>query len=146
MSKPLGERIKEKRKSIGASVPIIAGVLEVPEPSLYKWEKGTRPIEPEINTKLEKFIKGDFDTLILAKIGEKKQGNYTPQKRVTQTNFSESVESFLLREKLIASQELTIQTQKDAIFRMGQAIDNLLQQIALIEVYIPPELKKAGAR
>lgn len=51
-----GKDIKAKRKELGLSVVKLAHKLKLPADNIYKWEKGTRPSDPEDYKKIEKFV------------------------------------------------------------------------------------------
>lgn len=54
-----GEEIRKRRRSLNLSVKELASLLNVSENNLYKWEKGTRPTDPEDFIKLERWLKGE---------------------------------------------------------------------------------------
>jgi predicted transcriptional regulator len=134
MSIPLGDAIKKKRKDLKLSVPLLSYIIGFPVTNIYKWEAGTRPLERDATNKLEKFVKGDYDTLAKKTIAEKKAGLLPTKKGVEQNIFRESVEIVQLKENLIESQKETIDTQK-------KLIENLQEQLKSFS-----EQGKAGAR
>lgn len=70
-----GEQIREKRKKEGLSVDELAEKLKVPVQSLYKWEKGTRPNNPEHYTKLERWLEKGLESVPEALETEPKNGH-----------------------------------------------------------------------
>jgi transcriptional regulator with XRE-family HTH domain len=58
-----GEQIKKKRKSLGLSVIDLAKELNVNKENLYKWEKGTRPTDPEEYMKMESWLTGNLENV-----------------------------------------------------------------------------------
>lgn len=128
------EALREKRKTLKASVPLISIVLGVPSASFYKWEKGTRPVGSEVNKKLEKLMNGDYDEIIIQKIADEKSGK-SSREISKNRNFDGNVENYLLKEKVIKSLEETIQTQKKLIDHLQEKLDKITQDSG-----------KAGAR
>lgn len=53
-----GEDIRKKRKKLDLSVKELADLLSVKVDNLYKWEKGTKPSDPEDFIKIESWLKG----------------------------------------------------------------------------------------
>lgn len=53
-----GEDIRKKREKLDLSVKELADLLSVKVDNLYKWEKGTKPSDPEDFIKIESWLKG----------------------------------------------------------------------------------------
>lgn len=51
-----GKKLREKRKSLGLSAEKLASLLGVTQESLYKWEKGTQPSNPEQYLRVIKWL------------------------------------------------------------------------------------------
>lgn len=60
----LAERLISKRTKLNLSATQVAELINVPRDSIYKWEKGTRPVGDKTNKKLESFINGLFDQFV----------------------------------------------------------------------------------
>ena len=58
------EKIKQKRKELNLSVQRMAVLLNLPAESIYKWQKGTRPVDLDHVRKLEMFTDGRFDQFV----------------------------------------------------------------------------------
>lgn len=51
-----GNKLREKRKKLGLSAEKLASLLGVTQESLYKWEKGTQPSNPDHYLRLTKWL------------------------------------------------------------------------------------------
>lgn len=56
MRSEIGTKLKNFRRRYGISMPLIAAATGLPKESMYKWEKGTRPMDFEQVKKLEAFL------------------------------------------------------------------------------------------
>jgi predicted transcriptional regulator len=133
MGEFLHKKIRDKRTSLKASVALLSKVLQIPADNIYKWEKGTNPSDFEQRKKIESFLNGNFDSLIV----KQKAFNSTPKSDKIESpydKFSEQIEVVQLKEELIKSQQITIDAQK-------KIIENLEAQIRAMS-----SEGKAGAR
>jgi transcriptional regulator with XRE-family HTH domain len=62
--KTLSEQMLQKRKELNLSVQSMARLLNLPADNIYKWQKGTRPLDLDHVRKLERFIEGRFDLFV----------------------------------------------------------------------------------
>jgi transcriptional regulator with XRE-family HTH domain len=58
-----GEQIRIKRKQLGLSAQELADVLQVKKDNVYKWEKGTRPTDPQEYQRLENWLSGKMENV-----------------------------------------------------------------------------------
>lgn len=58
-----GQQIKSKRKELKLSVPKLGARLGIDPEKIYKWEKGTKPSDPDDYKKIEKFVLEGLDNL-----------------------------------------------------------------------------------
>ncbi|MFL5809223.1 MAG: helix-turn-helix domain-containing protein [Flavisolibacter sp.] len=58
-----GTEIRKKRKQMGLSAQGLAELLKVKVENLYKWEKGTKPTDPEDYIKLENWLSGKIENV-----------------------------------------------------------------------------------
>jgi len=56
---PIGEKIKEFRKSKSLTIKAFAKIYGLEVANLYKWEKGTKPSDQEDYKKLEQILNGE---------------------------------------------------------------------------------------
>lgn len=56
-----GRVIRKKRKELKLSAPQLAELLQVNLQNLYKWEKGTKPSDPEDYIKIENWLSGKLE-------------------------------------------------------------------------------------
>lgn len=57
----LGDDIKLKRKTAGLSAEALADLIGVSKDNLYKWEKGTKPSDPEDYLKITAWLSGKVE-------------------------------------------------------------------------------------
>lgn len=57
----LGDDIKRKRKAAGLSAEALADLIGVSKDNLYKWEKGTKPSDPEDYLKITAWLSGKVE-------------------------------------------------------------------------------------
>lgn len=58
-----GPAIRKKRKEMNLSVKDLAEALKVKPDNLYKWEKGTKPTDPEDYMKIENWLSGKLESV-----------------------------------------------------------------------------------
>lgn len=58
-----GSEIRKRRKEMGLSTQALADLLKVKVDNLYKWEKGTKPTDPEDYIKLENWLSGKLENV-----------------------------------------------------------------------------------
>lgn len=64
-----GKPIKDKRKELGLSAKELAEIIGVKEGNIYKWEKGTKPHDPENFLKIQNWLSGKTETVTDSKNG-----------------------------------------------------------------------------
>lgn len=113
-----GDQLKQKRKSAGLSAEALAKLLSVKKDNIYKWEKGTRPTDPEDFLKVSNWVAGKIE--IVPHGTERKPTEATLMERILEKqNSLIEVQNLLLSELKEGLQEKINRIDKNSSRALG---------------------------
>lgn len=119
--------IRKKRKELKLSAPQLAELLNVSLQNLYKWEKGTRPTNPEDYIKLESWLTGKLEIVPNSIMPETKEEKPDQNKAIE--NLSES--NLILARSVERAIGLIANAQSGTLLspQFAADIQNLIEEI-----------------
>lgn len=103
-----GQQIKAKRKELKLSVLKLGARLGIDPENIYKWEKGTKPSDPDDYKKIEKFVLGDLENM-------ENIPNMVSEPQAPYGNLSNCISIIESQQKLLTEQHKMLQGQQETI-------------------------------
>ena len=123
-----GEQIKAKRKELGISAPQLGKRLGIDPENIYKWEKGTKPSDPDDYKKIENFVNSDVKKLEdIPNLLEDPETNYGDV-NVLREKIKSLRKLLLDQEEILMSQKETIKGHEETIKSQREMIQYLISE------------------